>query len=218
MLKEDRRKLAEKLITYFSSVAEPDYRSRRMDVESMKGMRTWDVRRLQEKLVDPQVMLLGSKGLDVAAEEAITILRTYDPKEVSFEAGLLQNIDDRETLYYDLSQNRQSLETLYSYSRLDILWDMAWSMYLWPPNTFGPNFVRLYRSLMGDRELLDLPPKFPFQFLLTAERKRRLNRAESHLYTCAKRAGLNDLLEMGLSEDLAMHAIEWVSLSQQTII
>ncbi len=180
--------------------------ARREAVGSLSKHDTPDVRRLVAKLDDPGINALMYKADEVMSTESLTMVSSVDAELVWEELGYdLGRADDAEIRLW-----RSELEgflSQYSGGRLDILWDLSWSLCLWPQNRFKLVHLAVYTSLMGDKpDSLNCP----YQFILTSERKRRIKQRERRIYAAAKRGDLVALVQLGLGQDIAERAVRKV--------
>ena len=216
-------KQREKIISeHFRRLADPVF-ARRSNVQSMyTRYKTIDVIRMHSKLSDPDFKGLMLRADDLMIQEKFVLWEPSSPdwtNEVLYHMhydsdirGDDEDFNDRETEYErrrNITQWRDEFPEilkLYSWARLDWLWDMSWSFYVSYRDQFRQGHLKVYKSILGDipRGLEDIP----FQSVLTAERKARQRSYNEKMSKAILRKDTETLEQMGFTEDEISKAYE----------
>ncbi len=207
---------------FFRRLGDPVYTRRGIVASMYKRYSTDDVIRMNQKLINPDFKGLMFKADQLMEEEGIEL---YVPESSEWTEGILQHMHydieiredeeeelDRKTEYErrrDVTRWRDAFSEVleeYSYARLDLSWDLAWSFYVTYRRNFRQGHLKVYASIMGPvpSGLDDVP----FQSVLTSERKLRQRRRRDRLAKAVLKKDRTALLDLGLNEEEILKAFE----------
>ena len=207
---------------FFRKLGDPVYTRRGIVASMYKRYNTDDVLRMNQKLTNPDFKGLMLKADQLMEEEGIEL---YEPESSQWAEGILQQMHydieiredeeeelDRKTEYErrrDVTRWRDAFSDVlekYSYARLDLSWDLAWSFYVSYRRNFRQGHLKVYASIMGPVPTgLD---DVPFQSVLTSERKLRQRRRKDRLAKAVLKKDRTTLLDLGLNEEEILKAFE----------
>ena len=217
-----KAKVDKKFDEFFRRLGDPVYTRRGIVASMYKRYSTDDVVRMNEKLVNPDFKGLMYKADQLMEEEGIKL---YEPETNEWTEGILHHMHydveiredeedelDRKTEYErrrDVTRWRDAFSDIleeYSYARLDLSWDLAWSFYVTYRRSFRQGHLKVYASIMGSvPQGLD---GVPFQSILTSERKLRQRRRRDRLAKAVLKKDRTTLVDLGLSEEEIQKAFE----------
>ena len=175
---------------------------RRLGVKTLANHNTPDSKRLVTKLDDFDLKRLMQTAEPLLRSEVVSVNR----EQVLFELGVNFPMVDRTEVWSWRSHLSDVLEP-FEFERLDWLWDMAWTFYLWPMSNFKKIHLAVYDNIKGPAPKgLDQP----FQLVLSAERRNRIRNWERRVYRAAKKGSLPDLLDLGMSEENSNYAMDYL--------
>ena len=219
MSPEQKKERNTKLNNYFMKMGDPVF-TRRSAIKSLyTRYNTEDVLRLNSKLTNPDFRGLMIKADSLMESEGLVLLDSINVQEVLYQMHYETEVKeddidplDRKNEYErrkDIVQWREAYKDIldtYSYERLDLLWDLAWSFYVTYRNNFRQGHLKVYASIIGEfpRGLDDIP----FQSILTSERKVRQRRWKDRLTKAIVSRDTEMLLELGLSSEEVQTAYE----------
>ena len=205
----------EGIADYFKKLGDPVY-TRRGIVKSLYSRYvTEDVLRLYSKLENPDFKGLMVRADDLMVREDISL---YKPDTKDWTEEILTqmhynveveeddfNDSDRQTEYErrrDVTKWREAYSDVlseYTYSRLDLAWDLAWSFYVTYRKGFRQGHLKVYASIMG--EIPKGLDGVPFQNILTSERKLRQRRRKDRLAKAILSKDEDTLITLGLTKE-----------------
>ena len=207
---------------YFKRLSDPIY-ARRCHIKGMAvHHNTNDVIRLSQKLKDPDFRGLMIRADHLMEKENIEL---YNPNGSSWVENVLFHMhydveikDDDEEEYERKSEYERRKEVVqwrdeftdiletYSWERLDLSWDLAWSFYVTYRKGFRQGHLKVYSSIMGDipKGLDDIP----FQSILTSERKLRQRRKRDRIARAVLNKDYDSLIDLGLIDEEITKAFE----------
>lgn len=224
------RALDKKISDHFRRMTDPVF-ARRGTAEALNTRyNTEDVSRIFDKLKNPDFRGLMIKADNLMQEEGIPL---YVPnykdwvEDILFDMNYTARIDNsREDEDFEerksTSDKRRDKEqwrvvfqdvlSEYSFARLDLLWDMAWSFYVTYRKGFRQGHLKVYASIMGPvpKGLDDIP----FQGILTIERKQRIRNRDIRLARAILSRDSERLRGMGLYEEEISKAFERADIVQ----
>ena len=212
MSSEEKKERNTKLNNYFMKMGDPVF-TRRSAIKSLYSRySTEDVLRLNSKLTNPDFRGLMIKADSLMEVEGLVLLENENIQEVLYQMHYETEVKeddvdplDRKNEYErrkDVIQWREAYKAIldsYSYERLDLRWDLAWSFYVTYRNNFRQGHLKVYASIVGDFPTgLD---GIPFQSILTSERKVRQRRWKDRLTKAIIAKDSEMLIELGLSPE-----------------
>ena len=213
---------ARKLVEYFNKLNDPVF-MRRSAVKSLYNRyNTDDVHRLYSKLSNPDFSALMVKADKLMSCENISM---FEPKSSNWTEDILTHMhynteveeddfedSDRQTEYErrkDIIKWRDAYSDIlgcYSWERLDLSWDLAWSFYVSYRKNFRQGHLKVYASIIGE------VPKgldgIPYQSILTSERKLRQRRRKNRIAKAILAGDRDSLLKLNLTDEEIDKAFE----------
>ena len=202
------------LLEVFQKMRDPVF-SRRKNIKSMYNRyNSSDVTRLYEKLKDPDFKNLMLRSEELMQEEHLEL---FEPQSTNWAEEVLyqmhystevkdddEDYADRQTEYErrkDVVKWRDAYSDYlenFSWSRLDLCWDLAWSFYVSYRNSFRQGHLKVYASILGPipRGLDGIP----YQSILTSERKLRQNRRNDRIAKATLSKDREALYDLGLDD------------------
>tara|TARA_B100000949_G_scaffold137679_1_gene121095 strand:+ start:7408 stop:8097 length:690 start_codon:yes stop_codon:yes gene_type:complete len=211
-----------RLEDYFKRLGDPIYARRRHIQSMVVRHNTNDVIRLSQKLVDPDFKGLMLLSEDLMSRENIEL---YEPTNSTWVEDILYQMhydtdikdddeddSDRQSEYErrrDVVKWREAFSDIlecFSWERLDLSWDLAWSFYVSYRNAFRQGHLKVYSSIIGP--IPNGLDGVPFQSILTSERKLRQRRKRERIGRAVLNKDYDELIHLGLIDEEITKAFE----------
>lgn len=183
----------------------------RLSIKRLELYSTNDARRLVSKLRYPDIKQLMTKAEDLITTEGTLI--SYSEVDTALVRRDLDALLDIQVMRQDIASwardFRSTLESKYTFSRLDWLWDFSWSYLVWGHNTFKDRYLLIYGAILGRKP--QLMGSVPLQAALNYTRKRLVREHEREIYRAAKSGDIDTLRTFGLTKDQAQNAVSKVA-------
>jgi len=168
---------------------------------------TPDSRRLMSKLDDPGIRrLMHSARALIKAEGTLASYGDISPTRVRRDLEVLLDIQvRREDVLFWLSESGDVIEKVYSFPRLDWLWDFSWSYLLGRSRSFKARHLVVYGAIRG--AAFDGMKNVPLQAALNKVRKSRLRKKDRAIFRSARNGDIEALVELGLTSEQAELAV-----------